>query len=811
VHSFVAVAESFPACIVISDMTMPGNPMFFINQEFSRVTGYAKHEAQGRNCRFLQGPRTEPNSVAVIQDTLRRGVDCHVKLTNYRKTGELFENLLTMRPVHDSNGVYRFCIGVQFEVSHDMSLKSRIAKLEKLIKLLPSKIEVESQASGDTFHVQEVAEEKAADLESKLTSALDGNTIGAQPTELRLDQGDHYADNRNEMLEYLAVKQGGPPPAPPEPTPAAQPAYQPPMDVPEPTPMREPAPMPTAVAPPPLPKASYEIGQPSGSGAADPQITALASTMGVRSASSGTWAEQFCFVADQLAQSVVLVDMTIPGVKLLYVNSASERLTEYSKAEQIGRNCRLMQGPSTEAAAVRAMVRTLRSVSTSTLRITNYKKSGAPFVNVLTLHPVIDSEGTFRYSIGVQSDNALAEQEGAALEKLRQALPKMFDKALQPEARNTKDLTTVDSDAQRRQWRASLAKFTRLLWSLDWEGSLRQLVASPEHVSTFGRWLSEYSPADAMQLELLVLTSELMKQPPERQSPGAIQLCQRYLNVTHNDGETAMTDLSKQSGAALSGLATTSFAKFVQSKKCLPLIESLLGPMGSELRPAPGLIWGEYTVPSDVAGWVHSFVAVAESFPACIVISDMTMPGNPMFFINQEFSRVTGYAKHEAQGRNCRFLQGPRTEPNSVAVIQDTLRRGVDCHVKLTNYRKTGELFENLLTMRPVHDSNGVYRFCIGVQFEVSHDMSLKSRIAKLEKLIKLLPSKIEVESQASGDTFHVQEVAEEKAADLESKLTSALDGNTIGAQPTELRLDQGDHYADNRNEMLEYLDARGK
>merc|ERR1711907_274898 len=140
-------------------MSMPGNPMIFVNQEFCRLTEYTKEEAQGRNCRFLQGPRTEPQSVAVIQDTLRRGVDCHVKLTNYRKTGELFENLLTMRPVHDSNGVYRFCIGVQFEVQRDMSLKSRLAKLDKLVKLLPTTIEVSSQASGLSHKRDEVAVE----------------------------------------------------------------------------------------------------------------------------------------------------------------------------------------------------------------------------------------------------------------------------------------------------------------------------------------------------------------------------------------------------------------------------------------------------------------------------------------------------------------------------------------------------------------------------------------------------------------------------------------------------------------------------
>jgi hypothetical protein len=82
------------------------------------------------------------------QDTLRRGVDCHCRLTNYRKDGGLFENLLTMRPVHDSNSVMRFCIGVQFEINKDTNLKQRLSQLGKLLKLLPETLEVSSRAVG---------------------------------------------------------------------------------------------------------------------------------------------------------------------------------------------------------------------------------------------------------------------------------------------------------------------------------------------------------------------------------------------------------------------------------------------------------------------------------------------------------------------------------------------------------------------------------------------------------------------------------------------------------------------------------------
>ena len=396
-------------------------------------------------------------------------------------------------------------------------------------------------------------------------------------------------------------------------------------------------------------------------------------------------------------------------------------------------------------------------------------------MNVITLHPVMDSEGEYRYSIGILSDDANGDQEGPLLDKLRGVLPITFDAALQPKKFSV-TATQVDQAAQRKQWKSSLAKFTRLLWSMDWEGSLRTLIANPQSLSTFGRWLQSDSPADSTKLELVVLFAELARQPPEVQMQQAVPMAQRYLKSAPSDPDASMEALFAEATASLTQLAAEAFPKFVQSKACLPLVEQLLGTKVDDLKLADGLLWKDYEVPADVAGWVHSFASVAETYPACIVISDMSMPGNPMFFVNGEFCRVTGYAKHEAQGRNCRFLQGPKTEPQSVAVIQDTLRRGVDCHVKITNYRKDGRLFENLLTMRPVHDSNGVYRFCIGVQFEVSRDSHLKSRLAKLDKLIKLLPTTIEVSStHAAGEQHRRAEVDVETNTSLDKKLSSAL------------------------------------
>jgi len=459
------------------------------------------------------------------------------------------------------------------------------------------------------------------------------------------------------------------------------------------------------------------------------------------------------------------------------------------------------------------MVSAIRSAKPTTVKVTNYRKDGKEFVNVLSLHPVYDSEKEYRYSIGVLSDGANAGSESAGLEKLRAALPTKFDASLQPRA-FSKALTKVDQEAQRKQWKSSLAKFTRLLWSMDWEGSLGSLAGQPQAIAVFGQWLQKEMPNEVAKLELVVLTAQLRAQPAEVQATQAPAMCQRYLNTSPPSAEAAMAALQTAADQAVIAMAAEAFPKFVQSKACLPLVEQLLGNKGDAVQNADGLLWSEYEVPDDVAGWVHSFASVAETYPACIVISDMSMPGNPMFYVNAEFCRTTGYAKTEAQGRNCRFLQGPRTEPQSVAVIQDTLRRGVDCHVKITNYRKTGDLFENLLTMRPVHDSNGVYRFCIGVQFEVMRDMSLKSRLAKLDKLVKLLPTTIEVGTQvAAGVTHQRSEVEVEKSTDLYTKLESAIGGNTVGPNLTKMEdynsVADASYFASNRQDMLDHLEGK--
>ena len=66
------------------------------NKGFTDLCGFAREDVLGSNCRFLQGPDTEPSVVASMKECMRTRRDCHVRITNYRKDGSTFLNLLSL-------------------------------------------------------------------------------------------------------------------------------------------------------------------------------------------------------------------------------------------------------------------------------------------------------------------------------------------------------------------------------------------------------------------------------------------------------------------------------------------------------------------------------------------------------------------------------------------------------------------------------------------------------------------------------------------------------------------------------------------
>ncbi len=101
----------------ISDPRQPDNPLIFVNPAFERTTGYSAEEVLHTNCRFLQGPDTDPAAVQKIRDVLAKREHRSVTLLNYRKDGTAFWNEVALSPVFDGDGELTHYVGIQSDVT----------------------------------------------------------------------------------------------------------------------------------------------------------------------------------------------------------------------------------------------------------------------------------------------------------------------------------------------------------------------------------------------------------------------------------------------------------------------------------------------------------------------------------------------------------------------------------------------------------------------------------------------------------------------------------------------------------------------
>ncbi|MFU8869855.1 PAS domain S-box protein [Natronococcus sp.] len=108
--------DEAPVGILITDPDRTDNPITYVNEGFVRLTGYAREEILGRNCRFLQGERTDPEPVGQMRAAIDAGESVTVELLNYRKNGDPFWNRVTIAPLSDGAEVTNF-VGIQQDVT----------------------------------------------------------------------------------------------------------------------------------------------------------------------------------------------------------------------------------------------------------------------------------------------------------------------------------------------------------------------------------------------------------------------------------------------------------------------------------------------------------------------------------------------------------------------------------------------------------------------------------------------------------------------------------------------------------------------
>ncbi|WP_435186767.1 PAS domain S-box protein [Halobellus sp. EA9] len=154
IHAFVAIQEDIterkereekltrrteaiddaPVGISIADPDRDDNPLIYVNDRFVELTGYPREEVLGRNCRFLQGENTDPDTVGRIREAIDAEEPVSVDLRNYRKDGTEFWNHLEIAPVRDDTGEVVNWIGFQQDVTERKQRQEQLEVLDRVLR-----------------------------------------------------------------------------------------------------------------------------------------------------------------------------------------------------------------------------------------------------------------------------------------------------------------------------------------------------------------------------------------------------------------------------------------------------------------------------------------------------------------------------------------------------------------------------------------------------------------------------------------------------------------------------------------------------
>nr|AML78487.1 putative LOV domain-containing protein [Erythroxylum coca] len=405
---------------VVSDASKPDCPIMYASSGFFTMTGYTSKEVIGRNCRFLQGPETDQNEVAKIRVAVKSGKSYCGRLLNYKKDGTPFWNLLTITPIKDELGNAIKFIGMQVEVS-----KYTEGNNEKVLRpngLPKSLIRYDARQKDEALnsieevvqtlklpksHIRTMSHDTSDNLDYVLPKSVgfdSMSTPGRHSPQLEsrnsINQDSDKKSRKSGRISLMRFKK------------ARSLSY-----------IGKDEQSPTLV---PEVLMTKDIER---TDSWDHSIRERDIRQGIDLATT----------LERIEKNFVITDPRLPDNPIIFASDSFLELTEYTREEILGRNCRFIQGPETDQSTVSKIRDAISEQKEITVQLINYTKSGKKFWNLFHLQPMRDQKGELQYFIGVQLDgsdhieplrNRLSERTEHRSTKLVKATAENVDEAV---------------------------------------------------------------------------------------------------------------------------------------------------------------------------------------------------------------------------------------------------------------------------------------------------------------------------------------------------------------------------------------------
>nr|AML77903.1 putative LOV domain-containing protein [Platanthera clavellata] len=386
-------------------------------------------------------------------------------------------------------------------------------------------------------------------------------------------------------------------------------------------------------------------------------------------------------------QTFVVSDATKPDHPIMYASAGFFRMTGYTSREVIGRNCRFLQGSGTDPGEISKIREILASGSNYCGRILNYKKDGTPFWNLLTVAPIKDEEGNVLKFIGMQVEVSKYTEGSKETACRPNGLPE--------------SLIKYDS-RQKEKARSSLSE---LVFAVKDPNVLQDST----NLSLLGK--SE-GAADILKPEGQGRRNSENATPFRRNSRGSARNSMQKIDELPEGRKKPR----KSGFSSLMGLI--GIRPYHDEEKDMDVPFEADPPVEDDDDERPESFDDQERRKEMRKG--IDLATTLERIEKNFVITDPRLPDNPIIFASDSFLELTEYSREEILGRNCRFLQGPETDPTTVKKIRDAIDNQRDVTVQLINYKKSGKKFWNLFHLQPMRDQKGEVQYFIGVQLDGS-------------------------------------------------------------------------------------------